>query len=178
MATRSFPLLCQCCISIYQCLQRLGLGRNDCCQPMYMFTETKLGRTISYKNQFSPRMHPDLDLRIFYIGAIIHWGTNIIRYYNLAWKFEYYIMHRNMISNYYLILSKVPRDVWIQLRSRKMWSLASSWAASKPSGHIFWNRIFNSMSYGYHELFSHLAVCSWIIVQAETPWVSFDKKCR
>ena len=80
MATRSFPLLCQCCISIYQCLQRLGLGRNDCCQPMYMFTETKLGRTISYKNQFSPRMHPDLDLRIFYIGAIIHWGTNIIRY--------------------------------------------------------------------------------------------------
>ena len=72
MATRSFPLLCQCCISIYQCLQRLGLGRNDCCQPMYMFTETKLGRTISYKNQFSPRMHPDLDLRIFYIGAIIH----------------------------------------------------------------------------------------------------------
>ena len=80
MATRSFPVLCQCCISIYQCLQRLGLGRNDCCQPMYMFTETKLGRTISYKNQLSPRMHPDLDLRIFYIGAIIHWGTNVIGY--------------------------------------------------------------------------------------------------
>ena len=93
-------------------------------------------------------------------------------------KFEYYIMHRNMISNYYLILSKVPRDVWIQLRSRKMWSLASSWAASKPSGHIFWNRIFNSMSYGHYELLSHLAVCSWIIVQAETPRVSLNKEYR
>ena len=77
----------------------MGLGRNDCCQPMYMFTETKLGRTISYKNQFSPRMHPDLDLRIFYIGAIIHWGI-----ISLSWNSNitlYIVIWFQMVISFY-----------------------------------------------------------------------------